>query len=173
MQRTLPVLFLFGLVAVAGCGGDKRAVVSGQVKVAGKGPLTGGTITFVSATNPQRLSSGTIKTDGTYWIGDAPLGDCKVLVDNSAYDPSVKSNEPVVPNLGGPPGKGGPPAKASGPPDTKDKAVAPKGVDAPGGEKSGGTPKFMKFEKTFSDIGTTPLKATVVDGANTFDFEVK
>jgi hypothetical protein len=173
-------------LALTGCGGDKRAEVTGTVSVAGKGPLSGGMITFVSAADPKRVSSGVIAADGKYRVGDAPTGACKVTVDNSHLDPSARKSGmggmPGMPGAGrgmggmkgspsgGPPGSKGPPAdakaKMSGPP-TKGTETAEMGAAETANSK------FLKLDPTFANPESSPLTATVTSGSNDINFEVK
>ncbi|AMV29737.1 hypothetical protein VT84_35420 [Gemmata sp. SH-PL17] len=190
MKLSIRVALLAPLLALlAGCGAsDKRATVSGKVTVAGKAGLPGGIIRFVSAENPSRIGGGTIKPDGTYEVTDAPVGECKVIIDNSHLDPSAnKSNAPGMPGTGsGMPGmKGMPGGKqfgpgAGGPKDAdKEKMTgAPKGAEVPSEMGMGKTDhageKYVRIDGAYFKLDTTTLKATVSDsGSNALNFEVK
>jgi hypothetical protein len=73
-------LLLFGLLAFAvGCGPNYKArgTVKGTVTFAGKN-LTAGSVVFYGKDN--LTGSASIRTDGTYVINDAPLGDVKITV---------------------------------------------------------------------------------------------
>ena len=181
------VLLATGLLALAGCGGGKvgRASVSGKVTVAGKGPLTGGSITFVLISNENEVGGGNIKSDGTYEAVDVPVGECKVIVSNAHLNLSKSGMGGGMPGGGmtgagpgtgkGMTGMGGPPA---GGPQTADKmGNAPKGAEVDGkmGEgKDTGTPKYMKIDPTYEDAGTTTLRHTVNRGENpNSNFDVK
>ncbi len=176
--RTLGVVLLAtGLLALAGCGGGGkagRASVSGKVTVAGKGPLTGGTITFVLISNESEVGGGNIKSDGTYDAVDVPVGECKVIVSNAHLNLSKSGMGGGM--GGGMPGMGGP--AVGGAPKTGDKmGSAPKGaeVDAKMGEgKDTGTPKYMKMDPAYEAAGTTTLRHTVNKGENTnANFDLK
>jgi hypothetical protein len=86
---------LLSLVVVLGCGKPApkmeagRGKASGTITVDGK-PLRGGTIFFVSATDPTRRVVVSIKPDGTFSVADAPTGDVLISVDNE----SQKGNNP-------------------------------------------------------------------------------
>jgi hypothetical protein len=86
---------LFGLVVALGCGKPApkmeagRGRATGTITFDGK-PLRGGTIFFVSATDPMRRVAVMIKPDGTFSVADAPLGDVLISVDNE----SQKGNNP-------------------------------------------------------------------------------
>jgi hypothetical protein len=200
MKTLVRSFILVAAAAVAGCGDkDARAPVSGKVTVAGKGPLAGGSIRFVSAADPNRSSSGQIKSDGTYMVPDAPVGECKVVIDNSHLDPNgskgsappgamgkgggMKGMPGAGPGAGGMPGAGGSPsAGPAGAPKADDKAKmgsAPKGAGAEvpnemnDGRAEHSAEKFVKIDGAFTKPETTTLTFTVVKGENTKDFDVK
>jgi hypothetical protein len=186
--RALPLVALFA--ALAGCGGDKRASVAGKVTVGGKGPLTGGNIRFVSVSDPNRSGGGLIKPDGTYEVPDAPVGECKVVIDNAHLDTST-NKATGLPGMGAPGGmpggmkgmpggmKGMPPVGTAGGVKEADKAkmsAAPKGADIPGEMSSKSETagqKFIKIDPAFTKPESTTLTFTVEKGANTKDFDVK
>jgi hypothetical protein len=142
-------------------------------------------ITFVSTTDPNRVSSGTITSEGTYRVGDAPVGPCKVMVDNSHLDPAVlKKSAGGMPMVGAGPGsmagmKGAPGAlgRPSGSsPEIKAKMGAPPktaGSTAEMGKSDTADQKFLKIDKSFASPESTTLTATVNDSGGTIDFEVK
>ena len=170
------VCFTIGLAAVvaaAGCGsGDGRATVKGKVTVAGK-PLPGGLIQLVDVGNPNRNASGQIAADGSYEVFDAPVGECKVAIDNSFLDPKGnKSGGMAMLPPGMRKGGGGPP------PDAKAKmAASPKGLEIPDAMNAErddlSNRKYVKIDGIFSKPESTPLTYTVESGTNTKDFEVK
>ena len=97
---------LLALLTAVGCGAsDKRAAVAGKVTVGGKGPLTGGNIRFVSVADPNKVGGGQIKPDGTFEVSDAPVGECKVVIDNTHLDPSL-SKAAAMPGVPAPGGMG-------------------------------------------------------------------
>src|ERR1700687_74789 len=68
-------LVLVGLcLAVANLSGcvKGKATVTGKVTLNGQS-LTAGTVTFIGG--PNRVGSSIINSDGTYTVGDAPIGD--------------------------------------------------------------------------------------------------
>lgn len=186
LLRLLPALALVG--TLVGCGGDKRATVTGKVTVGGKGPLTGGNIRFVSVADPNKVGGGQIKPDGTYEVNDAPVGDCKVVIDNTHLDPEANKKGGMGPGPGamgppmkgmGPGGPGGPPGGAAGPKDA-DKAKMSggptKGADVPaemGAKSEMSGQKYTKIDGSLSKADTTTLTFTVEKGSNTKDFDVK
>jgi hypothetical protein len=68
-------------LALVGCGGVSTTNVSGVVKLNGK-PLNSGTIAFTGPTN--YVASANIDQDGSYEIGNAPIGDVTVTITSSA-----------------------------------------------------------------------------------------
>lgn len=62
---------------ILGCGGVSTTTVSGKVTVSGK-PANCGAITLAGPQN--YVASGYIQPDGTYEIGNAPLGEVKVTI---------------------------------------------------------------------------------------------
>jgi hypothetical protein len=180
--RVLPALVL--AAAVAGCGGEKRVAVSGKVTVGGK-PLTGGSIRFVSVADPNRSGGGQIKADGTYEVPDAPVGECKVTIDNSHLDPAANKTSGLPGMMGkggaGPGMKGMPagPGMATGPKEA-DKAkmgTGPKEADVASDMNAGkaehAAEKFIKLDPSFAKVESTPLTFTVEKGPNTKDFDIK
>ncbi len=181
------------LTAFFGCGkSDKRAPVSGKVTVVGKEGLSGGNIRFISVADSNRVGGGLIKPDGTYEVFDAPVGECKVVIDNTHLDPSAnKSSGPGMgPGPGGGmPGGGMPGGKKGGMPGGGGPQAAPKEADKAkmaGGPKGAefanemnqgkaehAAEKFLKIDGTYSKAETTSLKADIKDGPNTINFEVK
>ena len=182
------------LVAVVGCPNkDERSSISGKVTVAGKGPLTGGGIQFVSVEYPNRVGSAVISGDGTYTVVDAPLGECKVVIDTTMFDPNALKGKEGLGTVGSGPGvpPGGNPGKtgAGGPgpgsktvpgvkgPPPKKEPEKPKGIDLSpefGTSTKNTTPlKFVKIEDGLNKAESTPLRATIERGQNTKDFEVK
>lgn len=171
MPRLQLVAFALGMFAVVGCGGDQRAIVSGTVTVAGKGPLTGGAISFISAADAKRAGHGTILADGTFRVVDAPVGECKVVIDNSNMEPADEKSGPPTGVKGGPQPTPGKAAKGG------------KGEWKASPEGEGGPPpadnslfanrKYIKLEKGYSAPGTTPLTFLVERGEAKKDFEVK
>ncbi|MFQ3593934.1 MAG: hypothetical protein SNJ82_12205 [Gemmataceae bacterium] len=172
-------LLLVTVFFVSGCGGVSRTTVKGKVTVAGKGPLTGGNITFVLASNEKIYGGGIINADGTYEVVTAPIGECIVLIDNSHLNTAGKTSAiptvPVGPSIPGVPGKpGSSPGVSKAPKDTESKmGSSPSGIDAPGGTNPG-KQTYMKIDELFSKLGSSPLKSTVTNGkATPSDFEVK
>jgi hypothetical protein len=72
----------FALAALVGCGGDStKASLKGKVTHNGA-PVTGGTITLHPASGaPFPI---TIKPDGSFEVGDAPVGPMKVTVETDS-----------------------------------------------------------------------------------------
>ncbi len=188
-MRTLLFLLAVGTFTVlaSGCGSDARAPVKGSVSVAGKGPLTGGTITFISVADSKRMGSGMVEPDGTYSVLDAPVGECKVIFDNSHLDPSGRKGMMSGPPAGGGAGammgmKGSPKAAAppgSAGPSAKDKermGGAPKGADVPAEMSADQVDyskmKYLKFDPKHTKFDQTPHTYTVVNGSNTVNFDL-
>lgn len=182
-KLTLIAVGLGAMLVLSGCGSDRRASVSGKVTVAGKGPLPGGNIRFISVADPNKIGGGQIKADGTYEVPDAPVGECKVVIDNTHLDPATLKGA-GLPGMMGPGGgmggmKGAPKTGgiASGP-KAADKAKmgeSPKGTDVPAemGKSETTGQKFVKIEAGFTRADTTTLKADVKNGANDLNFDVK
>ena len=163
-------LLVAGLLLAGGCGGPARTTVKGKVTVAGKGPLPGGNITFALASDEKINGGGLINADGSYEVVTAPIGECKVLIDNSHLDTASKTKGlPVVP--GGP---GMPGGTSKAPKDTEGKmGSAPTGVDATPGSGPGKL-SYIRIDSSYSKFSSTPLKSTVTNGkATPSDFEVK
>jgi hypothetical protein len=81
---------LVALFAIAaGCGKrpatyeGNRGLVTGTVSVDGK-LVGGGSVTFVSAKDPMYRVTVMIKPDGSFRVGDAPLGEVLVAVETES-----------------------------------------------------------------------------------------
>jgi hypothetical protein len=95
------VALLAGSVAVGGCtskpaGRPDRSVVSGTVKYKDK-PVTGGRLTFISAANSGNTAMCLIHEDGTFSVGDAPLGENKVTIDTESTKPELGARYVQIP----------------------------------------------------------------------------
>jgi len=101
------------------------------------------------------MAGGVINADGTYSVNGVPVGECKVVIDNSNLDPN---NKPAGPS-GGP---GGPP----------DQGVRP--VTPPKSMTEGGIKRFVKIDPSYYKVESTQLKHTVNQGHNKdVNFDVK
>jgi hypothetical protein len=80
--RRLGLLVFLPLLILVGCGGPKETevTVTGVVKYKGQ-PLTGGTISFFSVAEKDKVARTGINSDGTYIAGKVPVGDVKIAVD--------------------------------------------------------------------------------------------
>lgn len=160
VELTMKWLLACGVVVLLAFSGCSSAPAQGQVKgkvtVAGKGPLTGGTIYFVSTSDSKLTGSGPIKSDGSYDVGNAPVGQCKVTISNE----SLKNAPGVaIPTAAGPGS-----SKMGGP---------PSGLSIPGEMGTMDSPKYMPIDPAFSKAESTTLSATIKKGSNSLDFEVK
>lgn len=66
-----------------------RGAVSGTVKYKGK-PMTGGRVIFISAKDAVASASCMLQENGTYMVGDAPIGETRVTIDTE----SIKAHIP-------------------------------------------------------------------------------
>jgi hypothetical protein len=87
-------LLLGSALLVAGCTGSKRLQehtdLKGTVKYKGQ-PVTGGSISFFGKEGEAGITAPILQ-DGTYSI-KAPVGECKVSVDNSMLKPGGQGME--------------------------------------------------------------------------------
>lgn len=150
MKKALALLVCIALSPLVGCGdgAPPTTELKGKVTVAGKGPLTGGTIVFALASNPQVTGSGMISPDGTYTVPLAPVGECKVTVDNTHLRVGGNMMTPMGQKMN----------------------TAPAGLSTPPGAMQ--VPKYMAIDLTYTKMDSTPLKATVAEGSPV-DLEVK
>lgn len=147
--RIYLLLVCCAVVCFPGCGTNKaRGVVKGKATF-NKQPLTAGTISFVAADG--RSGSGVIKSDGTYGVNDAPLGDVTITVTTPAASPMLH-NEDTKP----PPGVQGMP-----------KEFLPPGYEPP---KQAG-PSIPVPEK-YQKVASSPLKFTVQPGSQEHDIDL-
>jgi hypothetical protein len=97
--RILPIVVPVLLVALAGCGGDNRARVSGKVTYQDK-PLPGGTVVFVTEDNGKQ-DRAPIQPDGTYSAANVPMGNLRVGVEPATKgaigNMPIDAAKPVIP----------------------------------------------------------------------------
>lgn len=150
MKKVLLLLLGVALTNLVGCGDatPPTTEVKGKVTVTGKGPLTGGAIVFTLVSNPQVTGGGQIAPDGTYTVPLAPVGECKVTIDNS----HLRVGGKVMSSAG------------------QKMNTAPAGLATPPGAMA--PPKYVPIDLSYAKVDTTTLKATVAEGA-TVDLEVK
>jgi hypothetical protein len=151
------------LVVIVGCGGKAaRTGVKGKVTVNGKVPLTGGSIQFILVSNPNEVGSGQIDGKGEYEVATAPIGECKVVIDNTHLERKSKN----MPGMG----TGGANQDTS-----KKMSTPPKGIDTAKGEGGQASAlKHVKIDGSYTKADTTPLKSTVSrDKASPADFDLK
>jgi hypothetical protein len=131
----------FALVLAAGCSKSK-GTVTGTVKLQNGTPVSAGNITFWASDNHPYMAA--LKSDGSYSIGDIPVGDVKVTI------------EPPPPRLG--------PALGSSKP--------PEGMNMPDNMKPSGAGdaadpskvKYVPVPDKYKTAGSTPLNYTVIKG---------
>ncbi|MSR31396.1 MAG: hypothetical protein EXR99_07820 [Gemmataceae bacterium] len=156
-------LLLMASMVIAGCASPKEDPprVAGKISVKEKGPLTGGTIQLVPLKGQH--GAGIIRADGSYEVLDAPLGECKVVINNEALLRAGGSF--ITPSEKDGRGPGGlKPGENPG----LEKELARTGL----GEKVGGE-KYIPIDAAYASHETTPLRALIQPGANRLDFEVK
>jgi hypothetical protein len=95
IRSTLRLCLLLGTVLIAaGCGGSKRlqehTELKGTVRYKGE-VLKGGTISFFGKAGEAGITAQ-IHEDGTYSI-KAPVGECKISVDNSMLKAGSQGKE--------------------------------------------------------------------------------
>jgi hypothetical protein len=134
------------LVLAAGCSKSK-GTITGTVKLKDGTPVSAGTITFWSADN--HPSQGTLKSDGSFSVGDVPVGDAKVTVE-------------TPPPRMGPVTMSKPPEGMNMPADMK-----PSGGDAPGGDNK---VKVVPVPAKYKNANDTPLSYSVVKGSQEKSF---
>jgi hypothetical protein len=142
-----PGLLGLALVALGGCGGGK-ATVSGKVALGDGTPVSAGTITFWAGEN--RSAQATLKPDGTYSMGDAPVGEVKVTVETPRPKAGPTGMGPAPPGV-----KGMPPEMVP----EEDKGLP-------------GNVKIVPVPDKYRDKSSTPLTYTVSRGAQQKDFTI-
>ncbi len=165
MKHGFRLAFTLAFLALVGCGSSSppRTPVKGKVTIAGKDPLPGGIIQFVLASDTKVIGGGQIKPDGSYEVPDAPVGECKVVIDNEHLRVGGKTMGPVVP------GK----TTTAPPGETKKKMnAAPMGLETPT-EDTSGTPKYLRIDSSYQKAETTPLLKTVSRNEDVINLEVK
>ncbi|MGL4423187.1 MAG: hypothetical protein ACRCZF_21170 [Gemmataceae bacterium] len=162
--RTLLALLMVILGAV-GCGpkgpnkdpvyapnAAEGAVLEGTVYAKKGVPLTGGTLTIVSATDPTKKVTAMFGRDGKYRTAGVPVGDVLFSVDTEAIRGQDFSQLPGTEKLTA--------AQKEGMPQVPPEALAK-------------MPKYVSIDKKFADPKTSGLKFKVAAGTNTHDIELK
>jgi hypothetical protein len=150
---TIRILCLLSLViAMVGCGpsGPATTTVSGKVTVGGE-PLPGGSIQFVSTKDSNLIGGGQIKGDGTYEVPDAPVGECKVVIDNSHLRTSGRTSNKMGEKMN----------------------TAPAGLDIPGSMGAGTDTSYKQIDAAYASAETTTLSATVAKDKATHNFDLQ
>jgi len=92
-------LVLLSLLLLTGCsssGNGDGNEISGVVKYNGE-PVPGGTISFISAADKNKVARAGINPDGTYRVGKVPLGDMKITIDGpSPPSDSAQGKKPPM-----------------------------------------------------------------------------
>ena len=138
------VLCCSALLCLSGCGKKAKATVNGKVRF-NQNPLTAGTVTFIDADG--HSGSGTIKSDGSYTVTDAPVGEATITVFTPP--PSVAAQGQRMPAHKGMPKEFLPPGQDQG------RAVPTVSVPE----------KYQKKE-------SSPLKFTVTPGSQNHDIDL-
>jgi hypothetical protein len=107
-------------------------------------------VTFISATDGTKKSSGQLTREGTYEVTSAPEGDCVVTVDTEMVRGQDMSNLPGSKIL-------------------KDKVSGP----APPSEALNKMPKYVPIDRKYADPKKTDLKANLTKGENSKSFELQ
>lgn len=142
------------LLVAVGCGSrlPPTAAVSGTLTLAGK-PLAGAAVSFVNDAAP-RFAIGTTDASGRYTLTTFAAGDGAVLGEHRVVVlPSPRADVP--PNLD--------PNRLPTPDDYR--RLEEK-------LRKGGAPSSVPA-KVYAAVDTTPLRAEVKRGGNTFDFDLK
>jgi hypothetical protein len=85
LQLLAAVAASFALAVLLGCGGGSSTKIPLNGKVTYKNaPVTGGTITLIPASGTGAPFPITIKADGSFETGDAPVGPMKVTIDTDS-----------------------------------------------------------------------------------------
>jgi hypothetical protein len=146
-----------GLVFIVSCskadpvyhpgGGSGEVTLTGKVTFKGE-VLPGGVLTMHAAEDPKKTVPASLRRDGTYQFESALEGDVVFTLETE----SIKGQD--VSQIFG---KGA------------------KGKDSPGPQHDGMNlmPKYVPIDKKFNNLKTSGMKATLIKGANTKDFELK
>jgi hypothetical protein len=144
------------LALAAGCRSSPfPATVSGHVTYKGE-PVKGGMIMFYSADGaPFRAALG---TDGSYAMGDMPVGEFTVTVETESMNPDRKQATP-----------GG--ARGAALMNERLAAERKGGFGPPSREEQ--LKRYTKIPKKYAKFETSDLKTTVAKGKQTRDFDLK
>ncbi len=157
-MRILALLgLLVGLAVIVSCkqadpvyhpgGGSGEVTLTGKVMYKGE-PLPGGVLTMHAADDPKKTVPAALKRDGTYQFTSALEGDVVFTLETE----SIKGQD--VSQIFG---KGA------------------KGKDSPGPQHDGMNlmPKYVPIDRKYNSMKMSGMKATLIKGANTKDFELK
>lgn len=145
MLRRLPqkiylATIALGLAMSVGCSDDSGktklsgASVTGSVRFKDE-PLGGGTIRIVSMSDENKSNSTLINPDGTFTMPNAPVGECRVLVETESAKLDVSA---FLKNL---------------PPDAKiDRSKIPPSM------------KYVPINRLYCDPKESPLRVTIKPG---------
>ena len=145
-SRLAVVLTLFAFAGL-GCGSknpDAPAIITGSVKYKGE-VLKAGTVEFHAADGVYRTRIG---SDGTYVNRDVPVGAFVVTVETESLNPNKKKEV-----YGG------------------DLAKGMQQQQPPAGSSTG-SEFYVKIPNKYNHPKDSPLKANVVKGKQTIDFEL-
>jgi hypothetical protein len=150
IRRRLAGTCLLGLALVTlhGCSGGK-ATVSGKVTLSDGTPVPAGNVTFWAGDG--RTAQAPLRADGTYLMGDAPVGDVKVTVETPPPRPGPLSMGPQ------------PPQAAKG---------MPQDMLPPGEKGAPGNAKSVRVPDRYRESASTPLTYTVSRGTQHKDFTI-
>jgi hypothetical protein len=138
------------ILCQAGClKSTARTTVSGKVTFQGK-PVPAGTVSFFAT--DKRTSLAVINADGTYSMGDAPVGDVTITVQTPPRGMAGRLSGTTKP----PPGMKMP------------EEMIPKDQPAIVTDPS----KWVELPKKYADVQSSPLKYTVKAGPQEHDIEL-
>jgi hypothetical protein len=146
----LVIILCLASACLSGCG-KRQATVTGKVTFNGQ-HLTAGTVAFVGS---GRTGSGTIKSDGTYAVMDAPIGEVTI---------TVQTPPPPQGGMGGMMG-----GKTKRPPGVPE---MPKEMRPPGDEGDKDV-RIVPAPEKYNTVEKSPLKYTVQPGSQDYNIELK
>jgi hypothetical protein len=153
------------LLVATGCGGGNEnphapASVTGKVTYKGE-PVPAGLVNFIPKTQGPS-ATGSLSSDGTYSITDAPAGDFTVTVDTEYLNPDKKTQ--AYPGAG----KAGAGATSSPMPGGGGTSSP---MPGPAAVKAGG--KYVKIPAKYADVKQSTLTAKLNAGKQTEDFKLE
>lgn len=157
-------MFVILVLLVTGCGGNKKANVSGKITYKNE-PLKGGIIYMIDDAGANHSSP--IQDDGSYTVTDVMPGSYSVTIETESINPDNKGKGPTEVKGGQNAGMVGKNAKMQGE-YAKQMGMTGGGSDGPGRDVL--IKRYVKIPAKYAAKATSNLKVDVLSGPTVKDF---